>query len=707
MALKLENNLGNKFNLTHSINAGEISLTSKDLASTKLVDSITELKLISGSIADKLEVLGYYEKGDGGGGTFYWDATSTETDNGGTIIQATGVTTGRWKRVFSGAVNVKWFGAVGDGVTDDTIAIQKALDSLSNTSFLFFNVKCRITAPINVVNQNKLIGNCSPESKDVNLGSWFYVDFGENTTTPEIDAAIKLHLRGGIEGFGFYYPNQVTASGTTPIPYGWSISTSKISTEEDYNTDGIVCKKIMLLNSYYGLDLTNSAQFTVEEIYGHPIKIGLKLDKIYDVGTVNRVHFWTFNAEVGSNLYKWIYANGTAYLIAKADAVNLASLFAYGYNDGYDLTDLGSGGFWGSFVQCTADVCANPVKIQNPDTISFSDCSFTTKDRARPSVRIAGTISRGVFFNNCTLFGTAISYGMLVKSNGGYVKISNCYTNGTNINDFRLGIVHDTLSTTALEVNNCGSYYNHFLAPNDIFNGSKVPSVSTDSLVNESEFGLLSWSDGIPNGYWYEQANSADWIGQITDGAVLKNPGNYVIPYSYELSSETDFPLWGLSMTIKSNNSINTNLSAYFTTETDSAITSVFSFIDWCFEEDINIFIPLIRNKNLVYRYRFRIIKNSYGEADTTSTYEIKNLKLMQLNVDNNNSFIEHIKYSESVDVATKGKSLEMTHHQFPNWNKWNKGDRVINSSFSVGQPKAWICTASGTPGTWISEGNL
>jgi len=62
-----------------------------------------------------VNVLGYYAKGDGGGGLFYWDAASTEADNGGTIIQANAITTGRWKRVFSGAVNVKWFGAKGDG----------------------------------------------------------------------------------------------------------------------------------------------------------------------------------------------------------------------------------------------------------------------------------------------------------------------------------------------------------------------------------------------------------------------------------------------------------------------------------------------------------------------------------------------------------------------------------------------------------------
>jgi hypothetical protein len=37
----------------------------------------------------------------------------------------------------------------------------------------------------------------------------------------------------------------------------------------------------------------------------------------------------------------------------------------------------------------------------------------------------------------------------------------------------------------------------------------------------------------------------------------------------------------------------------------------------------------------------------------------------------------------------------------------WAIGDRCINTAPSVGQPKGWICTVAGTPGTWVSEGNL
>jgi hypothetical protein len=94
------------------------------------VSSFSDLRALSsvGGNAD-VTVRGYYSPGDGGGGQFYWDPNSTDNDDGGmTIVPTANPPAGRWKRTAQSNVNVKWFGAVGDGQVNDAPTIQAALD---------------------------------------------------------------------------------------------------------------------------------------------------------------------------------------------------------------------------------------------------------------------------------------------------------------------------------------------------------------------------------------------------------------------------------------------------------------------------------------------------------------------------------------------------------------------------------------------------
>lgn len=130
---------GNMWNLVGG-NSGGSSTTVPTIAALRLTNPITSIEAIT--------VEGYTTPGDGGGGLFFYQSSDTTSpDNGGTIIVSTNGS--RWYRIFSGGVNVKWFGATGNGTTDDTGAIQNAISSITNGGEVYFpNGTYSVTAPV-------------------------------------------------------------------------------------------------------------------------------------------------------------------------------------------------------------------------------------------------------------------------------------------------------------------------------------------------------------------------------------------------------------------------------------------------------------------------------------------------------------------------------------------------------------------------------
>jgi hypothetical protein len=84
------------------------------------------------------------------------------------------------------------------------------------------------------------------------------------------------------------------------------------------------------------------------------------------------------------------------------------------------------------------------------------------------------------------------------------------------------------------------------------------------------------------------------------------------------------------------------------------------------------------------------------------------------LNYTNNDVFYidNDSRGATGIDLVNAGIVFKRTKRIFestsaPAVGAWIAGDKVINSTPAVGQPKGWICTVAGTPGTWVSEGNL
>ncbi len=156
-------------------------------------DTIADLRTIIGSDTSSTSqpvavVGGYRAVGDGGGGIFYWDSSSSSGDNGGTIFVPTGSSSGRWVRLYSGDINVKWFGAYGDGTHEDSsfinaaiafVEAQPAASSKSGNTVYLPPGNYKVTAPsataaaITIVNNNvSLVGAGGPPRGGTQITVW-------------------------------------------------------------------------------------------------------------------------------------------------------------------------------------------------------------------------------------------------------------------------------------------------------------------------------------------------------------------------------------------------------------------------------------------------------------------------------------------------------------------------------------------------------
>lgn len=93
---------------------------------TRHVSTVEALRLVPGRYSgDVIQLVGYTSSGIGGG-TLYWDSSSTSADNGGTVFAVTGEASGRWKR--QGRVSFKDFGADHTGLTECAARCRAALE---------------------------------------------------------------------------------------------------------------------------------------------------------------------------------------------------------------------------------------------------------------------------------------------------------------------------------------------------------------------------------------------------------------------------------------------------------------------------------------------------------------------------------------------------------------------------------------------------
>ena len=75
-----------------------------------------------------VELLGYYKKGDTPASIIYFLSFTLAEDNGGSVIQVNNI---KLEHIFSGSIDVKYFGCKCDGINNDSAYIQSAINYVS------------------------------------------------------------------------------------------------------------------------------------------------------------------------------------------------------------------------------------------------------------------------------------------------------------------------------------------------------------------------------------------------------------------------------------------------------------------------------------------------------------------------------------------------------------------------------------------------
>jgi Pectate lyase superfamily protein len=300
------------------------------------------------------------------------------------------------------------FGAKADGKTDDTAAFQKALDTAEKTGGgVVFAPRGNyfFAGHLNVPNAVTLKGIWESVPSHVGIrnqgapkptddGTTFLVT--EKARVEDGTPFITLNNNSTLKGVVIYYPEQNPAS--EPEPYPWTIA---------MRGKNPAVLAVELLNSYNGIDAMHNERHLIRDVQGQPLRRGILVDDIYDIGRIENVHFnpwWSMQPK----LFKWQQEHGEAFIIGRSDWQYMFNTFCFGYNIGYKFIQTKAGVCNGNFLGIGADDCFTAVVVENsaPMALLISNGEFVSFHGPDPTmVRVEKTHSGSVRFVNCAFWG--------------------------------------------------------------------------------------------------------------------------------------------------------------------------------------------------------------------------------------------------------------------------------------------------------------
>lgn len=274
-----------------------------------------------------------------GNGTF----PATLTNAGFQTITATDTASGSIHGSLSvtavaGEFPVSSFGAKGDGHTDDTAAIQSAINAASTAGggSVVLSVARYFTAGNLVIPAGVVL--CGP----------FQGPFDINGIDPSLTAVAPtllitstngpfLTLQGvgsGVTDVIFHYPHQVRTTASAPNPYPYTIlvaapgtKVARLVVTNAYDFLDIESGRVMVFDLFIG---AYHNDIHIDHAYGHVMLHNFNVSVTWDV--------WE-NVPVPSPIDAWVVANSTAISVGRVDSLEMSDIMVFTRYTGIMLAD--------------------------------------------------------------------------------------------------------------------------------------------------------------------------------------------------------------------------------------------------------------------------------------------------------------------------------------------------------------------------------
>jgi hypothetical protein len=316
-------------------------------------------------------------------------------------------------------------GVRADGMTDDTKALQAAMDELAATGGTLrlpsgrYLVAGSLRVPPGVTLQGAYE---SPQWSAPLKGTVILATGGRGDE--DAPPLFDLGHSSAVRGVTVYYPEQKTSD---IRPYPWTFRLQ--------GHDNTV-ENVTLINSYNGIRTgpANNVRHRIRSVYGCVLRRGIFVDFCTDIGRIEDIqfhcHWWSAPEVEGSwePVFDYMWRNLEAFTFGRTDWEYVTNTFVFPVNTGYRFIATANGAANGQFSGIGSDASQRCLVVEaiQPMGLLITNgqfVSFTGDDPVQ--VVIQESCAGSVRLVNCAFWGP--SNQNVVAKGQGFLSLSDCY----------------------------------------------------------------------------------------------------------------------------------------------------------------------------------------------------------------------------------------------------------------------------------------